>query len=180
MRELTLIKDKSAISNYQKMLAENICLGVSCIEKGAIHCLADKHTAQLHIFENTNQFYSYKLIKGRHLNIFGVKERNDQFITRFQLSIPIEGENRRMGGCFGSDDSNNIFLLYRGIISGVPGIDRKDFINSYKGDKAILKESGDIVFVFNTLDKSPMKELIFDFVNYVDLYKRDFKLKNQR
>ncbi len=180
MKKLDLIKEKESIFNFQRILTQNICVGYTSIEERDIHCLAEKHTAQLHIFENELQWYSYKLIKGRHLNIFGVKEKDDQFITRFQLSIPVEGENRKMGGCFGADDSNNIFVLYRGFITGVPGIDRKDFINSFNGEKALLKESGDIVFVLNNLIKSQIKEIIFEFINYMDEYKKNFKLRNQR
>ena len=84
--------------------------------------------------------------KKRYWNVFGIprtKDRpkeNSNVSPVVEINPPLKGIYRRVAGVYAKDeesDISDIFLLHRGIISGV---NKKKFYELYDGEKSVLQD----------------------------------------
>ncbi len=83
-------------------------------------------------------FYSRRLDHhNKYWNAFGFEYPSHirSLSITCEINIPIEGINRRLGGAFIKDKSDNIFIIHRGNIGGGrKGIGKSLFRDNYNGE----------------------------------------------
>lgn len=119
---MTILTEQSEISEFQNILFHEFKSTYKESEVRSIHSLASD--LEMQIYHDHRTWYGYKSLKGRHLNVFGDIYKST-FNTQFQLSIPTNGLNKKMGGVFGKS-GNRKLLLYRGHITGITGLSKKN------------------------------------------------------
>lgn len=172
----SIVEDK-LIKKAQGDLFRNLTSSLQYTSRTKVRALAD--IFEIDIYHNNSIWYGYKEIKGRHLNAFGLIGSNNQYLsTEFQLSIPISGINKRMGGIFGIDDqANECSVLYRGLISGKTGVYKSDFLCQYKGKKCTLINENIEVLLLGSVNE---KNLLQTILNYIESVKHFKSLISQR
>lgn len=171
---MNTISDKELIEEYQSKLFKTLSINFNLSALATIKAVAVP--IDLEVYHDNEIWYGYQRIKGRHLNVFGVlSERKNIFFTEFQLSIPCDGTNKRMGGIFG-ECNNDVSVLYRGHITGKTGVAKHDFMGIYPGRKCILTEENTEVIELGKLNDPDLLQKIFNYMRIVKNYKQEFRL----
>ena len=112
--------------------------------------------------------------KKRYWNVFGREKprENSNVSPVVEINPPLKGIYRRVAGVFAKDDKSDIFLLHRGIISGV---NKKKFYELYDGEKSVLQDGDKLIEIplIGCITSPNFPEKLKNFVEEVDRIKKD-------
>jgi len=171
---MKLIDEESIIREYQSELMQSIIQNYQRKYRKYISVTASKQELEIYSNEHDNRFYGYEEIKNRHLNVFGVYKA-DTFIPQFQLSIPISGVNKSLQGLFFIDNKNRICIGYRGLITGVTGLNKDYFFRKTSFDIVEVGEAS--VIKICELEGQNILEKFFDYIVDVERIKETFRIE---
>lgn len=113
----------------------------------------------------------------RHINLFGIgKPVKDSLVPiTCEINFPVVGINRRFGGAFISDSSEEVFVAHRGKIGGGrKGIGKSLFEDNYRGEWTTIEDgdSDSDVALIGALSSQRFVDQVRQFVFEIDRIKK--------
>lgn len=180
---ISIITDPIVIKKLQQQFEEQLKKYCKLIIQTKLGHLGKSDATHVFYSETYDFWVCLDKFENRYFNAFGlgkpVTHGNVPMVV--EINPPLEGVNRNMGGAFGVDENNQVFLLHRGRIGGgKTGVGKKLFSEKYSESPIRVwdKDKWNDLFVVTILGSDRTVEDIFNFVKETHEIKETFR-KNE-